>query len=156
LDSGKGCEINENSYWDLQTYLRLRERLAPNDGIGGFRDNHRYEDLSYDPEQRQLLVEDRNGQILTPEELSHGTREQLYFATRVSLSEQLLGNESGFFILDDAFLPADKARLEEGFEVLQDLVANGWQVLYLTAKQEVGVEMVETFDLPRTELERLP
>lgn len=116
----------------------------------------RYEDVSYDPEKRQLLVEDRNGQILTPEELSHGTREQLYFATRVSLSEQLLGNESGFFILDDAFLPADKARLEEGFEVLQDLVANGWQVLYLTAKQEVGVEMVETFDLPRTELERLP
>lgn len=74
----------------------------------------------------------------------------------MSLSEQLLGNESGFFILDASFLPADRARLEEGFEVLQDLVANGWQVLYLTAKQEVGVEMVETFDLPRTELERLP
>jgi len=116
----------------------------------------RYEDVSYDPEQRQLLVEDHNGQILSPEELSHGTREQLYFATRVSLSEQLLGNESGFFILDDAFLPADRTRLEEGFELLQDLVANGWQVLYLTAKQEVAVEMVETFDLPRTELARLP
>jgi len=32
LDRGEGCEIHENAYWDLQTYLGLRERLAANEG----------------------------------------------------------------------------------------------------------------------------
>jgi hypothetical protein len=36
LDRGEGCEINENAYWDLQTYLGLRERLAANEGARSF------------------------------------------------------------------------------------------------------------------------
>ena len=36
LDRGKGCEINENAYWDLQTYLGLRENLAANEGARSF------------------------------------------------------------------------------------------------------------------------
>ncbi|QGX93790.1 transposase [Haloplanus rallus] len=36
LDRGKGCEIHENAYWDLQTYLGLRERLAANEGARSF------------------------------------------------------------------------------------------------------------------------
>ena len=34
LDRGEGCEIHENAYWDLQTYLGLRERLAANEALG--------------------------------------------------------------------------------------------------------------------------
>ncbi|MEF8876191.1 MAG: hypothetical protein V5A60_05695, partial [Haloarculaceae archaeon] len=36
LDRGDGCEIHENAYCDLQTYLGLRERLAANEGARSF------------------------------------------------------------------------------------------------------------------------
>ena len=36
LDRGEGCEIHENAYWDLQTYLSLRENLAVNEGARSF------------------------------------------------------------------------------------------------------------------------
>ena len=36
LDRGEGCEIHENAYWDLQTYLGLRENLAANEGALSF------------------------------------------------------------------------------------------------------------------------
>ncbi|EMA24855.1 transposase (TCE33) [Haloarcula marismortui ATCC 33799] len=36
LNRGDGCEIHENAYWDLQTYLGLRERLAANEEARSF------------------------------------------------------------------------------------------------------------------------
>ncbi|MCD2200923.1 transposase [Halobacterium sp. KA-4] len=36
LDRGEGCEIHQNAFWDLQTYLGLRERLAANEGARSF------------------------------------------------------------------------------------------------------------------------
>ena len=36
LDRGDGCEIHENAYWNLQTYLGLRENLAVNEGARSF------------------------------------------------------------------------------------------------------------------------
>ena len=36
LDRDEGCEIHENAYWDLQTYLGLRENLAVNEGARSF------------------------------------------------------------------------------------------------------------------------
>ncbi len=108
----------------------------------------RYTAVRYDADERTLRVRRADGEWLVPAALSHATAEQLYLAARVSLAEQLLGHEPGFFLLDDAFLPADRDRLASGFEVLSDLAAAGWQLVYLTAKPEVGEEMVEAHDLP--------
>jgi hypothetical protein len=36
LDRGEGYEIHEDAYWDLQTYLGLRENLAANEGARSF------------------------------------------------------------------------------------------------------------------------
>jgi hypothetical protein len=36
LDRGEGCEIHEHAFWDLQTYLGLREKLAVNEGARSF------------------------------------------------------------------------------------------------------------------------
>nr|WP_241154925.1 transposase [Halorubrum sp. CSM-61] len=36
LSRSEGCEIPENAYWDLQTYLGLRENLAANEGARSF------------------------------------------------------------------------------------------------------------------------
>jgi IS4 transposase len=37
LDRGEICEIHEHAFWDLQTYLGLRENLAANEGALSFR-----------------------------------------------------------------------------------------------------------------------
>lgn len=79
----------------------------------------------------------------------------MYLAAQISLAEQLLETEPGCFLMDDAFLPADADRLRAGFEVLQQLVDDDWQVIYLTAKDGVGIDLVEEFDLDCTQLERL-
>ena len=36
LNRGDGCEIHENAYWSLQTYLGLRKDLAANEGARSF------------------------------------------------------------------------------------------------------------------------
>jgi IS4 transposase len=36
LDRGEGCEIHENAYWGLQTYLGLRENLTADEGARSF------------------------------------------------------------------------------------------------------------------------
>jgi IS4 transposase len=36
LDRGAGCEVHDHAFWDLQTYLGLRERLAANEGARSF------------------------------------------------------------------------------------------------------------------------
>lgn len=115
----------------------------------------RYTEVAYDAEDHEIVVEDREERTVEPHLLSHGTRDQLYFATRISLSQQLLGTDPGFLLLDDPFLSADPDRLRQGFETLQALADDGWQILYLTAKKEVSETMVEEFDLRHTQMEPL-
>lgn len=115
----------------------------------------RYDRIDYDPEAHELQVERRDGRVFTPTKLSSGTADQLYLATRISLARQLLGGEPGFLLLDDAFLTADGDRLRNGFEVLQDLAASGWQIVYFTSKREVGERTVAELDLECTVFDSL-
>lgn len=112
----------------------------------------RYTEVAYDAEAHEIAVERADGRTFSPAQLSQGTTDQLYFATRVSLAQQLLGNEPGFLLLDDPFLAADPVRLRQGFETLQNLASEGWQILYLTAKQEVSETMVSEYDLTHSEM----
>lgn len=118
--------------------------------------NGRYTEVAYDADTHEIVVERRDERTFTPNELSQGTTDQLYFATRVSLAQQLLGNEPGFLLLDDPFLAADPDRLRQGFEMLRELANDGWQILYLTAKQEVSETMVNEYGLDLTEIEPAP
>lgn len=115
----------------------------------------RYTEVAYDPEAHDLVVHRADGRTLSPDVLSQGTRDQLYFATRISLAHQLLGTEPGFFLLDDPLLGADPDRLRQGFRTLLELAERGWQILYLTAKREVRETMVAEFDLEHVELDPL-
>lgn len=109
--------------------------------------DERYTGVTYDAEAQVLQVHRDGHGVLTPAQLSHGATEQLYLAARIGLAEQLLSSEPGFFLLDDALLPADRTRLQESFEVLQALAADDWQILYFTAKDEVGVDLVDRHGL---------
>lgn len=115
----------------------------------------RYTAVDYDPDSESLEVQATDGQAFTPDQLSRGTRDQLYFAARLSLAKQLLGNDTGFLLLDDPFLAADRTRLRNGFETLHELADDGWQIVYLTAKQEVQDSMAHEFDCDVYELEML-
>ncbi|QLD89030.1 hypothetical protein HWV07_08285 [Natronomonas salina] len=115
----------------------------------------RYETVDYDPDAETLAVTTGDGATLAPRQLSRGTRDQLYFAARLSLARQLLGGESGFLLLDDPFLAADRTRLRSGFETLQGLTEDGWQIVYLTAKPEVHETMAAEFDCAVHELDLL-
>ena len=113
----------------------------------------RYTAVEYDHDARSLAVHRADGRTLAPAQLSQGTRDQLYFAARLSLARQLLGGNAGFLLLDDPFLAADHDRLRNGFETLSELADNGWQILYCTAKREVHETMADEFGCPVYELE---
>lgn len=117
--------------------------------------DNRYTAVNYDPADERLEVTRANGQTLSPRQLSRGTQDQLYFAARLSLAQQLLDGDSGFLLLDDPFLAADSTRLRHGFRTLTELASNGWQIIYLTAKQEIKETMVTDFDVTVQELEAL-
>ncbi|RJX25618.1 MAG: hypothetical protein C4554_07145 [Dethiobacter sp.] len=97
-----------------------------------------YEEVNFNPGVKTVEVKNKDGHILSAVKLSGGAFDQLYLSVRLALGEKLLKGQKGFFILDDPFVKADLPRLRRQLEVLQKICAKGWQVLYFTAKEEVG------------------
>ena len=96
-----------------------------------------YPEVTYHPDSNGIRVRTRSGESLLPEQLSSGACDQLYFAIRIALGEQLLRTSQGFFLLDDPFLKSDRQRLRQQMLLLQDMVRQGWQVLLFSAKDEI-------------------
>ena len=88
-------------------------------------------------EEGEVVVELADGKRLAASALSGGAFDQLYLAIRASIAERMLPDSKGFFILDDAFLKADRDRMRALMKMLRQLVGRGWQVIYVTAKDEV-------------------
>ena len=97
----------------------------------------RYEEVAYEHEAEKILIKGEEGPPLDVEKLSGGARDQLYLSIRLALGEKLLKGNSGFFIMDDPFIKADRGRLEKQMDILRSMTTRGWQVIYLTAKDEV-------------------
>lgn len=104
--------------------------------------NQRYTQVFYDQAESKIKVISQDDTILQAEQLSAGAYDQLYFAIRVTLGQAVLPNQTGFFIMDDPFLKADRARLHQQLSMLLNLAKQGWQIIYFTAKDEV-VEFVK-------------
>ncbi len=88
-------------------------------------------------EDGEVVVELADGRRLGASALSGGAFDQLYLAIRASIAERMLPDAKGFFILDDPFLKADRDRLKALMKMLRQFVTRGWQVIYITAKDEV-------------------
>lgn len=114
----------------------------------------RYESVQYDEGENELWVQTASGLDLRPGQLSQSTFDQLYFAVRTAFAQELLDEQSGFLLLDDAFLAADGTRLERQVEIIDDLAMNGWQVLYFTAKEAARDQLLEGADAAVHTLER--
>ncbi|MGC1274828.1 MAG: AAA family ATPase [Planctomycetaceae bacterium] len=83
--------------------------------------------------ERSLRVDDDHGRTFTVEQLSGGTREQLFLALRLGLVRRAA--EQGVslpLILDDVFVNFDQLRTEAAFETLSEFAAEGRQVLFFT------------------------
>lgn len=98
---------------------------------------NRYSKVFLDDEMN-LGVLTHNGLELAATSLSQGTLDQLYLALRISLANDLLSGSPGFMLLDDAFLCADKARINRMLSALAELAANGWHILYFTMDQRLA------------------
>lgn len=115
----------------------------------------RYRKVTYNNEKNQLEVEKSTGESFTPEKLSDGTRDQLYLAIRVALGEKLLEGDSGFFVMDDAFLTSDSSRLDTQVDVVEKLAEQGWQIIYLSSKDDAISALSERTDNGVIELQAL-
>jgi energy-coupling factor transporter ATP-binding protein EcfA2 len=95
---------------------------------------------------RSVSMEDLNLQVTDDQDrqwafasLSSGTRDQLLTVLRLVLAERRLGGK-GFLILDDPLVNSDRARLGEQMDLLGTLVRDGWQILFMTAQDEIRQE----------------
>ena len=96
-----------------------------------------YTGVIFEMETGKLKILRKDDQMFEVEKLSGGTYDQLYFAIRIALGEQILQGKTGFFILDDPFIKADSERLKKQIEMLKKICEFGWQVLYFTSKDEI-------------------
>jgi len=92
----------------------------------------RYVAVRYDKRERQFLAQRDDGQWFREDQLSTGARAQLLFSLRITFVRRLFGDDSGFLILDDAFLSYDAERKPRAIRVITELAQQGWQVLYFT------------------------
>lgn len=111
-----------------------------------------YTDISYSKSDGTLKVERKDGQILSPAQLSQGTYDLLYMSVRLKLAKEILG-EPGFLVLDNAFVHSDIERVDKEIEFLQNLEEEGWQIIYFTFRDDVKDRLEEVTDVK--ELEKL-
>ncbi|WP_054861341.1 hypothetical protein [Gracilibacillus sp. JCM 18860] len=97
----------------------------------------RYQQLVLLEESNWIQVEDREGFFYTVDELSQGTKDQLYIAIRLALSNVMAKDLSLPFLIDDGFVHFDQYRKESILEILQEL-SEDHQILYFTTEVSSG------------------
>lgn len=112
----------------------------------------RYSNVLYDRTNGRIEIEMESGDRLPAGKLSGGAYDQLYFAVRIGLGEELLKGDTGFFILDDPFIKSDIGRLHEQMAMLREIADRGWQILFFSAKAEVLETLEDDIDRNRVKL----
>ncbi|NQV29162.1 MAG: hypothetical protein HQ518_32820, partial [Rhodopirellula sp.] len=108
---------------------RLLSRMT----AGRYIDIHRRLD-----EAGTMLVEQSNGKLKTPDQLSTGTREQLYLAIRLAYVQHYCRDSEPLpLIMDDILVNFDDRRAKNTLEVLFDL-PDDIQVLFLTCHEHMA------------------
>jgi uncharacterized protein YhaN len=97
----------------------------------------RYEEAKIDPEFRIWVRESGSGELRPGESLSHGTRDQLYFALRFGVLDLIAdADESCPCFLDEPFAAYDHTRLGEAFNILQE-EARRRQLVLFTCREDL-------------------
>ncbi len=112
-----------------------------------------YKNVRYDEEKNSIIVTKSNREEITPKELSQGTNDLLYMSIRLKLANELLNDEPGFLILDDAFIYSDSNRIERELDILSNLADDGWQIIYFSFRKEV-LDKIKSID--DAKIEKMP
>lgn len=89
--------------------------------------------------QRDLRVDDEQGRTFSVEQLSSGTREQLFLAVRMALVRRLRDDGIDLpMVLDDVLVNFDHDRTEAALETLKEFAAQGQQILLFTCHRHVA------------------
>jgi len=103
--------------------------------------------------EMSLVVEDEQRQSFRVEQLSSGTREQLFLALRLALIDDFVRQGVELpVVLDDLFVNFDQQRTEAAVRTIVDFAADGRQVLLLTCHQH----LVRLFETAGASVVRLP
>ena len=100
--------------------------------------------------ERHLCIDDDAEQTLKAEQLSTGTREQLFLAIRLAMIGHFANEGTELpMVLDDVFVNFDQDRTEAAVDTILDVSAAGQQVLLLTCHahladlfEDKGVDVV--------------
>jgi exonuclease SbcC len=114
-----------------------------------------YTNVIFEEDEEKIMVVRKDEAMLYPWQLSGGTYDQLYFSIRLALGEKILGGEKGFFILDDPFVKASHNRLKVLIKMLKDISKSGWQIIYISAKEEIREILGNDEEVKLVELESL-
>lgn len=103
--------------------------------------------------EMSLVVEDEHRQSFRVDQLSSGTREQLFLAIRLALIDDFVRQGIELpVVLDDLFVNFDQQRTEAAVRTIVDFAADGRQVLLLTCHQH----LVRLFETAGAAVVRLP
>ncbi|MCH7988707.1 MAG: AAA family ATPase [Planctomycetes bacterium] len=103
--------------------------------------------------ERRLMTDNQDGRTLKVEQLSGGTREQLFLSIRFALVDEF--RRQGIelpMVLDDVIVNFDQQRAEAAVETLLELTARGHQILFFTCH----AHLARLFESRGAKLIRLP
>ncbi|GAE94666.1 DNA double-strand break repair Rad50 ATPase [Gracilibacillus boraciitolerans JCM 21714] len=95
----------------------------------------------YIEDNKNILVEDKEGFQYDVAELSQATKDQLYIALRFSLSHVMADRFAFPFLIDDGFVHFDAGRKERVLELLEE-ISQQHQVFYFTANKTETAKIV--------------
>jgi len=76
------------------------------------------------------------GRLVSPDDLSMGTKDQIYLSVRIALSLSILGGSDFPIFLDDPFVHFDEERLQRTIEMMYSL-SKIFQVIWLTKDESI-------------------
>ncbi len=103
-------------------------------------------EMTYEKEARFVAVESSTGRVLTPSQLSDGTRAQLILSARFAFAEH---TEKGLTIplfLDEALDHSDPQRFQAIAQCLAKMTSRGRQIFYLTNDPSDVKRLSRVFD----------
>ena len=108
--------------------------------------SNRYTRVSLSPNMEPMLTKYDSTHI-TPDDLSQGTQDQLYFAIRIAIARHLSRKIPLPFFLDDPFVNFDQDRLDVTRELLESI--DGHQVVLVTCDRNYESWSPKVLDLDR-------
>lgn len=104
--------------------------------------NNMYTHIIFKEENQWIYVQNNQHMLFALEELSQGTRDQLYISLRLALSDLFTNTKLPFFI-DDSFVHFDSTRKEVMMELLREKSKTN-QLFYFTTSTEPAYQSVIT------------